>query len=266
MPASDTSKPVALVTGANRGIGFEVSRQLGIRGYRVLMIARDDTKGQKATRVLAGEGHDVLFYQLDVQRLDDTKVANDLRLFIDTNLGRVDALINNAGIFLDPSRARGGSPSVFDAKLGLIRQTMDVNVYGPLVLTQLIMPYMQRQHHGRIVNVSSAMGQMHEMGGGFPGYRLSKVSLNALTKIVAAEVESELNEPDILCNAVCPGWVQTEMGGEGANVTVTQGAEMIVWLATLPKNTGRDPRLVASIGASKAINGLFLRGKKVLPW
>jgi NAD(P)-dependent dehydrogenase (short-subunit alcohol dehydrogenase family) len=263
---ANSEKPVALVTGANRGIGFEVSRQIAARGYRVLMTARDDTKGQKAARILINEGYDVVFYQLDVQRLDEQKVVNDLRFYIDQNLGRVDALINNAGVFLDPSKARGGSPSVFDSKLALIRQTMDINVYGPLVLTQLVMPYMRRQHHGRIVNVSSGMGQMSEMGSGYPAYRLSKVSLNALTKIVATEVEQDFHEPDILCNTVCPGWVQTDMGGAGATIPVTQGAEMIVWLATLPKNAGRDPRLVSSIGAKKAINGLFMRGKKVLSW
>lgn len=261
-----SSKPVALVTGANRGIGFEVSRQLGAKGFVVIMTSRDEIKGQKAAKILTAEGHDVVFYQLDVLRLDDTKVANDLRLFIDTQFGRLDVLINNAGVFLDPSRARGGSPSVFDAKLSLIRQTMDINIYGPLILSQIVMPHMRQQHHGRIVNVSSGMGQMSEMGSGYPGYRLSKVSLNALTKIVAAEVDNDFHETDILVNAVCPGWVQTEMGGEGANITVTQGAETIVWLATLPKGAGRDQNLVSRIGGIDRLNGLFLRGRKVISW
>lgn len=259
-------KPVAIVTGANRGIGFEVCRQLGSRGYKVVMAARDEIKGQKAEKTLLAEGHDVVFYQLDVQRLDDNKVANDLRFFIDSQFGRVDALVNNAGVFLDPSRARGGSPSVFDAKLSLIRQTMDINAYGPLVLTQIVMPYMRRQHYGRIVNVSSGMGQMSEMGSGYPGYRFSKVALNALTKIVAAEVDNDFHETDILVNAVCPGWVQTEMGGEGATIPVSQGADTIVFLATIPKGAGRDKNLVSRFGGTDRLNGLFLRGRKVLPW
>lgn len=262
----ETPKPVALVTGANRGIGFEVSRQLGAKGFRVIMTSRDDVKGQKAARTLTGEGLDVVFYQLDVLRLDDNKVANDLKLFIESQFGRLDVLINNAGVFLDPSRARGGSPSVFDAKLSLIRQTMDINLYGPLVLCQIAMPHMRRQHHGRIVNVSSGMGQMSEMGSGYPGYRLSKVSLNALTKIVAAEVDNDFHETDILVNAVCPGWVQTEMGGEGATIPVAQGADPIVWLATLPKGSGRDKNLVSRIGGEDRLNGLFIRGRKVIPW
>ena len=263
---AESTKPVALVTGANRGIGFEVSRQLGARGFKVIMASRDEFKGQKAAKTLCAEGHDAVFYQLDVLRLDDTKVANDLRLFIETQFGRLDVLVNNAGVFLDPSRARGGSPSVFDARLSLIRQTMDINIYGPLVLSQIVVPFMRKRHFGRIVNVSSGMGQMCEMGSGYPGYRLSKVALNALTKIVAAEVETDFHEPDILVNAVCPGWVQTDMGGEGANIPVAQGAETIIFLATLPKGAGRDQNLVSRVGAHDRINGVFLRGSKVIPW
>lgn len=265
-----SEKPVALVTGANRGIGFEVSRQLGARGYKVLMAARDTVKGQKAEKTLRAEGHDVEFYQLDVLRLDDTKIANNLKMYLESHVGRVDVLVNNAGVFLDPSRARGGSPSVFDAKLSLIRQTMDINVYGPLVLSQTIVPFMRRQHYGRIVNVSSGMGQMTEMAGGYPGYRLSKVGINALTRIVASEVERDFHEPDILVNAVCPGWVKTEMGGEGATLSVEQGSDCIVWLATLPAGSGADQNVLERCGAdivnAKRLNGLFLRSRKVLPW
>lgn len=268
--STGSEKPVALITGANRGIGFEVSRQLAARGYKVLMAARDSVKGQRAEKTLRAEGHDVEFYQLDVLRLDDTKVANNLKMYLESHVGRVDVLVNNAGVFLDPSKSRGGSPSVFETKLPMMRQTMDVNLYGPLVLMQIVAPFMRRQHFGRIVNVSSGMGQMAEMAGGYPGYRLSKVGLNALTQIVASELERDFHETDILVNAVCPGWVRTDMGGEGATLSVEQGSDCIVWLATIPAGMAADPNLLQSCGAeivnAQKINGLFFRSRKVLPW
>jgi NAD(P)-dependent dehydrogenase (short-subunit alcohol dehydrogenase family) len=137
--------------------------------------------------------------------------------------------------------------SVFDAKVETLRKTMETNVYGPLQLIQALVPLMKEHDYGRIVNVSSGMGQLTDMGGGYPGYRLSKTSLNALTRIFA----NELNGTHILINTMCPGWVKTDMGGPGATRTPEQGVDTMVWLATLP-NDGPT--------------GAFFRDRKPIPW
>jgi NAD(P)-dependent dehydrogenase (short-subunit alcohol dehydrogenase family) len=135
--------------------------------------------------------------------------------------------------------------SVFDADVAMLRESMEANVYGPLQLCQTLIPLMQGC--GRVVNVSSGMGQLSDMNGCCPGYRLSKTSLNALTRIFA----DELKGTQVKVNSVCPGWVRTDMGGPGATLSVEQGAETIVWLATLPED-----------GPS----GGFFRNKQPIPW
>lgn len=233
---------LAVVTGANRGIGYETCRQLAQRGLRVILTARNAAKGRLAAKTLSEQGLDVVFQTLDVT--DPTSIG-ELLNFIDARFDRVDVLINNAGIMLERPDPSGVSVSVFEASVDTLRISLETNVYGPLLLSQALKPLM----HGnaRIVNVSSGMGQLTEMNGGCPGYRISKTALNALTRIMADELKST----NIKVNSVCPGWVRTDMGGPNAERSVEKGAETIVWLATLPED-----------GPS----GGFFRDKQAIPW
>lgn len=215
---------VAVVTGGNRGLGLETCRQLGVKGYRVVLTARREKEGQGAARTLQGEGLDVRFHPLDVT--DDASILH-LRDFIRDQFGRLDLLVNNAGVFPDPTPG-SGRDSLFDARLDTVRRGFETNALGPLRLCQALIPLMQGR--GRVVNVSSGMGQLTEMNGGSPGYRLSKTALNALTRILA----DELQGTGIKVNSVCPGWVRTQMGGPEATLSVEEGARGIVWAATLP--------------------------------
>ncbi|ATB31049.1 SDR family oxidoreductase [Melittangium boletus] len=247
---------VALVTGGNRGIGFEVCRQLGQRGMRVLLSARDIAEGARATAALRDEGLEVTFEPLDVTsqesiaRLADRLGRQELRLA---------ALVNNAGVSLDG----------FDADVA--ERTLAVNFFGALHVTERLLPLMAE--HGRIVMVSSGLGVLEGLAPplrqridppsskedvsaflrafiadvrdgqheprGWPGsaYRVSKLGLNALTRLLA----DELRPRHLLVNAVTPGWVKTRMGGERASRGVEEGADTLVWAATLPPGgpTGR---------------------------
>jgi NAD(P)-dependent dehydrogenase (short-subunit alcohol dehydrogenase family) len=230
---------VAVVTGANRGMGFEVSRQLAKIGMRVILTSRDSEKGQKAAEQLRIEGLEVVYCPLDVT--NPGSIAS-LSQFIREKFGRLDVLINNAGLLIDAPDI-----SVFDAKVDTLRKTMETNVYGPLQLIQALVPLMKEHNYGRIVNVSSGMGQLTDMNGGYPAYRISKTSLNALTRIFA----DELQDNQILVNTMCPGWVKTDMGGPGATRTPEQGVDTMVWLATLPDG---------------GPTGAFFRDRKPIPW
>ncbi len=212
---------IALVTGGNRGIGYETCRQLGREGLHVLLTSRNRDRGEAAVRDLRRDG-----YQIDYHRLDVTDPAGvaALREVVEQQFGQLDILVNNAGVYLDEGR------SIFDVPLDDIRLTMEVNFYGPLHLCRAFVPLMKRTDYGRVVNVSSGYGAITEMGGQTAAYRLSKTALNALTRIVADEVRGY----NIKVNAMCPGWVRTDMGGPAAPRTVAQGADAIVWLATLP--------------------------------
>jgi len=198
--------PVAVVTGAYRGLGYETCRRLAQLGYRVILTARKEAQGLQSAETLRGEGLDVRFHPLDVTAVESVK---RLALFIRDAYGRLDVLVNNAGIFPDPSPWKGGG-SVFDADLDTVRAGMETNSLGPLLLCQHLIPLMEGS--GRVVNVSSGMGQLSEMNGCCPGYRLSKTALNAVTRIFA----DELKDTGIKINSVCPGWVRTDMGGEEA--------------------------------------------------
>ncbi|MFN6567842.1 SDR family oxidoreductase [Dendronalium sp. ChiSLP03b] len=219
-----TTKKVAVVTGGNRGLGFEASQQLAKKGYQVILTSRDEAKGKAAAQELQSEGLDVISHPLDVTSDDSSR---KLAEFIRQQFGKLDVLVNNAGIYIDN---QAGSNSVFNAKIDTLQQTIDSNVYGALRVTQALIPLMKEQNYGRIVNVSSGMGQLTDMEGGSPAYRLSKTALNALTRIFA----SELKGTNILVNSVCPGWVKTDMGGSEAPRTPEQGVDTIVWLATAP--------------------------------
>jgi NAD(P)-dependent dehydrogenase (short-subunit alcohol dehydrogenase family) len=233
---------IALVTGANRGIGLEIVRQLARRGLITVLAARNAEKGKEAAATLASEGLEPFVVGLDVS--DGDSVRAGIEQLMDL-YGRIDVLVNNAGILKEgftPEEA-----SVLDVSLDLVRETFDINTLGPLRLIQAVVPVMQKQDYGRVVNLSSGAGQLAEMGSGFPAYRMSKSALNALTRLTAAE----LGAGNIKINAMCPGWVRTQMGGPNATRPVEKGAETAVWLATLPDD-----------GPS----GGFFRDMAPIPW
>lgn len=238
--SDEKPRRVAVVTGANRGIGFEICRQLAKRGgMRVVLTARDETQGGAATKKLRGDGLDVDFHVLDVTSEGSIRT---LAGGLEATCKRCDVLVNNAGIMADPLGSR-----VLDSRLQTWRDTLETNLIGPLLLIQALVPLMKKHRYGRIVNLSSGQGQRADMGPGTPAYRISKTSLNALTRTLAAELASS----GILVNSMCPGWVKTDMGGAGAPRTVEQGADTAVWLATLPDG-----------GPS----GGFFRDRKAIPW
>lgn len=236
---------IAVVTGANRGIGFEICRQLAEKGILVILTSRDEKKGLQACEKLDKEELPVRFHQLDV---DHAASINNLKNFIEKEFGRCDILVNNAGIFPDVSNTSDEEDSsIFKVHLDTIRQAITTNVFGPLLMCQALIPLMKKNHYGRIVNMSSGMGQLTHMNGGYPAYRFSKTALNTLTRIL----NDELLEHNILINSMCPGWVKTDMGGPGATRSIEEGADTAVWLATLPD---KGPR------------GQFFRDRKEIPW
>jgi NAD(P)-dependent dehydrogenase (short-subunit alcohol dehydrogenase family) len=218
-----TTKRVAVVTGANRGIGFETCRQLAKKGIHVILTSRDEVKGKAAAEKLQAEELDVSYHPLDVTNSDSVQ---RLAQFIKSEEGQLDILVNNAGILID------SSDSLLNTKIDTLHETINTNLFGPLLLCQALIPLMQQRNYGRVVNVSSGAGQLSDMSSGYPSYRISKTALNALTRIIA----NELKGTNILVNALCPGWVKTDMGGANASKTPEQGADTVVWLATLPDN------------------------------
>src|SRR5690349_12249811 len=217
-----TAARIALVTGGNRGIGFEICRQLAAGGLSVVLGARDAGQGKSAAKTLKEEGLPVEFHRLDVTSCRSIRACVAA---LAERHGRIDVLVNNAGVMIDPRGSR-----FVDSKLDTYRDTLEVNLYGPLQLAQAVVPLMKAKRYGRIVNMSSGLGQLSEMDTGTPAYRISKTALNALTRILAAEFHGY----NVLVNSACPGWVRTRMGGEGAPRTPAEGADTAVWLATLP--------------------------------
>jgi len=225
---------IAVVTGANRGIGLEICRQLAqLEDIEVVLTSRDKEKGLRICEEFHQRELPARFCQLDV-----THAASiiSLREFLEEEFGRCDILINNAGIFLDTQDASEDNwPSVFDTPIHRMRETMETNVYGPMLLTKALVGLMRKNRYGRVVNISSGMGQLTYMNGRCPAYRVSKTALNALTRIMADELKDE----NILVNSMCPGWVKTDMGGPNATRELHEGADTAVWLATLPDDGPR---------------------------
>jgi NAD(P)-dependent dehydrogenase (short-subunit alcohol dehydrogenase family) len=217
---------VAIVTGANRGLGLGISRRLAARGITVAMAGRDPARVEQAAAAVPG----ALSLRLDV--CDAPRIPVAVAEVLE-RLGRVDILVNNAGVLLDGPEGIGAVPAE------IVARTMATNVVGPLEMAQAVLPAMRRQGHGRIVNMSSTLGAFHDIGDpesphavvDSPAYRLSKGALNLVTVLLAREVRGT----DILVNAACPGWVRTDMGSERAPLSVEEGADTPVWLATLPE-------------------------------
>ena len=233
------NKRLALITGANKGIGFEICRQLARKGLRVLLTSRDPRTGVKAQKILLQENLDVLFHELDVTVLSSVQA---LVKYVEKEHGGVDALVNNAGIMIDSS-----ATSILREREDVFHATLETNFFGALRMCQGLVPLMRKRGYGRVVNLSSGLGQLTDMGDGNAAYRMSKTALNTLTRMVASAMEQQ----DILVNSMCPGWVRTDMGGPHASRSVEKGAQTAVWLATLP---GGGPT-----------GGLF-RDKKTIPW
>ncbi|WP_413290798.1 SDR family NAD(P)-dependent oxidoreductase [Bdellovibrio sp. HCB337] len=236
-------KKVAIVTGANRGLGFATSAALARMGYKVIMAMRNPDKAQTEINALKMKDLDVIAMKLDVS---NEKSIETFCHQVIREISVVDVLVNNAGIFIDDED--GGDSNVFKTKSSTITKTFATNTLGPFLLTQKLLPLMIDGGYGRVVNISSGMGQLSEMNAAYAAYRMSKTALNAVTKIFSQEV---LDKGDILVNSVCPGWVQTDMGGRSATRTIEQGIKGIVWAATLPKG---------------GPNGGFFRDGEKLEW
>jgi NAD(P)-dependent dehydrogenase (short-subunit alcohol dehydrogenase family) len=223
---------VSLVTGGNRGIGREVCRQLAERGHAVVLTARSAEAAVTAARAVGAEP-----LQLDVT--DPASIAAAARRVAERH-GQLDVLVNNAAITYDTWQR------AIDADLAVVREAAETNLYGPWLMVQEFLPLLRASEHPRIVNVSSEAASLAGMGGGTPAYNASKVALNALTRMLAAE----LRRDHVLVNAVCPGWVATDMGGPGGR-PVEEGAASVVWAATLPDS---------------GPTGGFFRDGRPLPW
>jgi NAD(P)-dependent dehydrogenase (short-subunit alcohol dehydrogenase family) len=235
---ADYSESVALVTGANRGIGFEVVRGLARLGFSVVLGSRDERRGEEAAGELARGGLKVFAARLDVT---DEGSVEDSRRRVGERFGRLDVLVNNAAILYDTwQRAE-------NADFGTVREAFETNTLGAWRVSKAFIPLLRASGRGRIVNVSSESGSLASMGGGTPAYSVSKAALNALTRMLA----DELRRDRILVNSVCPGWVATEMGGPNAPRTPEEGAGSVVWAATLPEG---------------GPTGGFFRDGAPLPW
>ena len=231
------TQSIALVTGANRGIGFEVSHQLGALGYMVLLGCRNTTRGLAAQEALRADGIKAQQIDLDVSIPASIEAAVAQ---VERDYPHLDVLVNNAAIHYDTWQR------VTDANMDIVAEAIEANTLGPWRLSVALLSMLRRSKAPRIVNVSSEGGSIASMSGGTPAYSLSKAGLNAITRMMAHELERE----GILVNAICPGWTKTDMGGSGGR-PVADGAKGIIWAVTLDRS-----------GPS----GGFFRDGQPLPW
>lgn len=228
---------MALITGANKGIGHEVARQLAAKGFHVFVGARNVKAGRKAAKEIAKKRGKATFLEIDVA--DNDSVTKAVREFSNIE-DHLDVLVNNAGIIAD------GDEAILEISDGLFRKTLETNTLGPLRVTRAFAPLLRKSKAPRVINVSSGGGQLTGGADGWaPAYCISKTALNGVTVQLAAVL------PKFAVNSVCPGWVRTEMGGENANRSVEEGADTIVWLAS---------------EAPQELTGKFLRDRKEISW
>jgi NAD(P)-dependent dehydrogenase (short-subunit alcohol dehydrogenase family) len=226
----------ALITGANKGIGYEVARQLAAKGFHVFVGARNAKAGRKATEQIAKQGN-ATFLEIDVA--DNDSVTKATREFSNSE-AHLDVLVNNAGIIAD------GDETILEISDDLLRQTLETNTLGSLRVTRAFVPLLRKSKAPRVINVSSGSGQLTDGADGWaPAYSISKTALNGVTSQLAAAL------PKFAVNSVCPGWVRTDMGGDNANRSLEEGADTIVWLAT---------------EAPHDLTGKFLRDRKEIRW
>jgi len=233
---------IAIVTGANRGLGLEASRQLAERGYHVILTGRRLRKVQTAVKALHAQG----LTNTEAALLDVTEEEHVRSLVHDviSRHDRIDVLVNNAGQAFNDTFME--AQSVCTVRPATVLKAFENNTLGAFRLTRTVMPHMNAAGYGRVVNVSSGLGQLTGMEGGWPAYQISKTALNAVTRLFAAEATG-----NVKVNSVCPGWTRTDLGGPEAERSVEEGASGIVWAATLPR---RGP------------SGGFFRDGKRLPW
>ncbi len=229
---------IAVVTGGNKGIGFGICRALAKQGVQTILTARDISRGEIAKEQLQKEALEIISHPLDVT---DRRSIDSLARFLTKEFGQLDILINNAAIRKDAGMMG------MDVPIEIVREMMETNLYGPLMMCQALAPLLKKSSAGRIVNVSSGMGSLANMGGGSPAYRITKTALNAMTKLLA----NEFRGTGVLVNCCHPGWVRTDMGGRGASKSIDEGADTPVWLALLPKD---------------GPTGGYFQDRKPMPW
>ena len=240
---SKREQRIVLITGANKGIGFEVARQLARKNFHVFLGARNVNAGRVAAEKLRAESegekqpNNVEFLEIDVSESDSVRRAAEE---FSKHADHLDVLVNNAGIIVD------GDEDVLKISDEILETTLRTNTIGPLIVAQAFVPFLKKSKAPRIVNVSSSGGQLADGADGWaPAYCISKTALNGVTSQLAAAL------PDFAINSVCPGWVRTDMGGANATLSVGEGAHGIVWLAA---------------EAPQKETGKFWRDKKVIPW
>jgi NAD(P)-dependent dehydrogenase (short-subunit alcohol dehydrogenase family) len=232
----NADQPVAVVTGGNRGVGREVCRQLSLLGFMVVLGSRDLRRGELAAKELDPEGNRIIACQLEV---DNSVSVASMAEWVKNRLGRTDVLVNNASTMYD----RWATAS--NAELGAVAEAIDVNLFGSWRVIDALLPMLRSSNRPRIVNVSSEGGSISVMAGGSPAYSVSKAALNALTRLLAAELARD----GILVNAVCPGWPASENQPDGRSIT--QAAASVIWAVTIP-NGGPT--------------GTLTRDGQVFPW
>jgi NAD(P)-dependent dehydrogenase (short-subunit alcohol dehydrogenase family) len=231
------SPRVVVVTGANRGLGLEITRQFAAQGDTVVLGSRDRAAGAAAAAALAGLPGRVLLRQLDVT---DLVTLAELAQHLDNELGHVDVVVNNAAVHYDTGQRAS------TADLSIVREALETNLLGAWQVSLALLPLLRRSAHPRLVMVSSEGGSLTSMGGGTPAYSVNKAALNALTRTLAGELTADR----VLVNAVCPGWTATDMGGHSGR-PVADGAASVLWAAALPDN---------------GPTGTFTRDGRPLPW
>lgn len=225
-------KKIAVVTGANRGMGKAVSEKLSSLNYHVIMIGRHEKEINEAAHSLSAEAF--------VADVENEKDILELTNHITTKYGHLDVLINNAGVYIQEN-------NIFTGKDSDMKKTFEINTMGPYRLMKGLIPLMQKNGYGRVVNVSSGLGSFEGFSVTCPAYSVSKVALNMLTKLFSSSVDGK----KVKVNSICPGWVKTDMGGPNASRSIEEGISGMIWAATLPED---------------GPNGGFFRDGKPIEW